>query len=156
MPDVSPRGSTPSFEKVLWKTQLHPDNYIPPDFLSSLRKNRTSHVTWLPSQLADHHAANFRPYTYWSLVSLSCAVTQHLSTICIFISVFVYLKEQLLDPRTLIWLSVGCFVVGYTLWVSLDPTHVVSHERVDSCLYPARWFEFDQVLKLYWNSSQNF
>ena len=69
---------------------------------------------------------------------------------------FVYLKEQLLDPRTLIWLSVGCFVVGYTLWVSLDPTHVVSHERVDSCLYPVHWLEFAQVLKLYWNSSQNF
>ncbi|KAF8745575.1 hypothetical protein AX14_006896 [Amanita brunnescens Koide BX004] len=107
----------PSFEKVLWKTQPHPDNYIPSDFLSSLRKN-----------------PNFRPYTYWSLVSLSCAVTQHLATICVFISVFVYLKEHLLDPRTLIWLSVGCFVVGYTLWVLLDPTHVASHERANSFL----------------------
>ncbi|KAF8350049.1 phosphatidylinositol N-acetylglucosaminyltransferase subunit C [Amanita rubescens] len=113
MPDVT----TPNFEKVLWKTQPHPDNYIPHNFLSSLRKN-----------------PNFKPYTYWSLVSLSCAVTQHLSTICIFISVFIYLKEQLLDPRTLIWLSVGCFVVGYTLWVLLDPTHVASRERVNSFL----------------------
>jgi len=103
------------WEKVLWKRQAYPDNYIPPDFLSSLKKNRAYHV-------------------FWSLVSLSCAVTQHLATICIFISVFVHLKEQLLDPRILIWLSAGCFVSGYTLWVLLDQTQAAFNERINGFL----------------------
>jgi len=29
---------------------------------------------------------------------------------------FVRLKEGLVDPRTLVLISVGCFVVGYTIW----------------------------------------
>ncbi|KAF8641184.1 hypothetical protein AX17_000819 [Amanita inopinata Kibby_2008] len=106
-----------NWQKVLWKRQPHPDDHIPQDFLSSLRKN-----------------PNFRPYTYWSLVSLSCAITQHLATICVFLSLFVQLKEQLLDPRTLIWLSVGCFVSGYMLWVFLDQAQVGIQERINSYL----------------------
>ncbi|KAJ7103514.1 phosphatidylinositol N-acetylglucosaminyltransferase subunit C [Mycena belliarum] len=90
--------------KVLWRRQDHPDNYIAPgSFLSSLRKN-----------------ANFRPYTYWPLVCLSCAITQHLATIFIFVSVFVRLKEKHLDPRILVWISVGCFCTGYLCWELLD------------------------------------
>ncbi|KAJ7706160.1 phosphatidylinositol N-acetylglucosaminyltransferase [Mycena rosella] len=94
------------WEKVLWKRQDHPDNYIAPgSFLSSLRRN-----------------ANFRPYTYWPLVCLSCAITQHLATIFIFVSVFVQLKEDYLDPHILVWISVGCFLTGYLCWELLDRT----------------------------------
>lgn len=64
--------------------------------------------------------ANFRPYTYWPLVLLSFAITQHLATIFIFLSVFVQLKESALDPRLLTWISVECFVVGYISWEVLD------------------------------------
>ncbi|KAJ7932381.1 phosphatidylinositol N-acetylglucosaminyltransferase [Mycena leptocephala] len=94
------------WEKVLWKRQDHPDNYIVPgSFLSSLRRN-----------------ANFKPYTYWPLVLLSCAITQHLATIFIFVSVFVRLKENYLDPHTLVWISVCCFLTGYLSWELLDRT----------------------------------
>jgi len=63
---------------------------------------------------------NFRPYTYWSLVVLSCSITQHLATIFIFLSVFVRLKENILDPRSLVWLTVILFFIGYATWNTLS------------------------------------
>ncbi|KAF5313115.1 hypothetical protein D9619_003188 [Psilocybe cf. subviscida] len=92
------------WEKVLWKTKDYPDNHVPPElFLASLRKN-----------------PNFRPYTYWPLVILSCAITQHIAVIFVFLAIFVRLKEQLLDPRTLVFVSVLCFFAGYASWNILD------------------------------------
>ncbi|THV04924.1 phosphatidylinositol N-acetylglucosaminyltransferase [Dendrothele bispora CBS 962.96] len=94
-------SSTPDlWAKVLWKDQSYPDNYIPKDaFLSSLKTN-----------------PNFRPYTYWPLVVLCCAITQHLATIFIFLSVFARVQDGSLDPRLLIFLSMGCFLSGYFIW----------------------------------------
>ncbi|KDR85008.1 hypothetical protein GALMADRAFT_233565 [Galerina marginata CBS 339.88] len=98
------------WEKVLWKRQVYPDNYIPPRlFLASLQRN-----------------PNFRPYTYWALVILSCSITQHLAIIFIFLAVFVRLKEQALDPRTLVCLSVFCFFVGYFTWNALNRNQELS------------------------------
>ncbi|KAF5374769.1 hypothetical protein D9758_000260 [Tetrapyrgos nigripes] len=86
-----------SWARVLWKQQSYPDNYIPKDaFLSSLQTN-----------------PNFRPYTYWPLVLLCCAITQHLATIFIFLCVFARVQDQSLDPRLLIFVSMGCFLLGY-------------------------------------------
>ncbi|KAJ3719902.1 phosphatidylinositol N-acetylglucosaminyltransferase [Lentinula raphanica] len=101
----------PPWEKVLWKRQPYPDNYIPEGALeSSLRKN-----------------PNFRPYTYWPLVHLSTPLTQHLATIFIFICIFVRLKDHSLDPRVLIFSSLGSFFVGYILWEILRYTQSPSH-----------------------------
>ncbi|KAF4623384.1 hypothetical protein D9613_001830 [Agrocybe pediades] len=92
------------WEKVLWKRQPYPDNYVPPSaFLASLRKN-----------------PNFRPYSYWPLVVLACSITQHLAVIFIFLAIFVRLKEQSMDPRSLICISVIFFFLGYATWNSLD------------------------------------
>ena len=60
--------------------------------------------------------ANFQPYAYWPLVILACAITQHLATTFIFLSVFVRLKEQILDSRTLVSVSIACFFIGYSIW----------------------------------------
>jgi len=88
------------WEKTLWRQQSFSDSYIPTtSFLSSLKKN-----------------TNFRPYTYWSLVLLSCAVAQHVSTIFIFLATFVRLREHLLDARTVVWATIGCFITGYAIW----------------------------------------
>jgi len=96
--------SAGEWEKVLWRTQSYPDNHIPERyFLESLRKN-----------------PNFRPYTYWPLVLASCAITQHLAMIYIFLAVFVRLKEGSLDARILVWITVGCFVGGYMIWELLN------------------------------------
>ncbi|KAG1757552.1 phosphatidylinositol N-acetylglucosaminyltransferase subunit C [Suillus lakei] len=87
------------WNKVLWERQPFPDNYIHPhSFLSSLRRN-----------------PNFKPYTYWPLVLLCCAITQHLATIFTFLAVFVRLKERWLDARVLLWVSIVSFFGGYAL-----------------------------------------
>ncbi|KAI0068362.1 phosphatidylinositol N-acetylglucosaminyltransferase [Artomyces pyxidatus] len=96
-----------NWERVLWKQQPYPDNYVPPSFLSSLSKN-----------------PNLREYAYWALILDSCAVTQHLSTIFIFLAVFVRLLDCTFDPRLLVFISAGMFVTGYALWEVLDYTQV--------------------------------
>jgi len=114
--------STVEWERVLWKSQPYPDNYIPPKtFLSSLRRNR-EHDSFrnVPDYRYSHSPANFRPHSYWPLVLGSCAITQHLATVFIFLAVFVRLKEQLLDPRVLVWVSIGSFICGYIVWELLD------------------------------------
>ncbi|KAG2366549.1 phosphatidylinositol N-acetylglucosaminyltransferase [Suillus spraguei] len=96
--------SSKGWDKVLWERQPFPDNYIHPhSFLSSLRRN-----------------PNFKPYTYWPLVLLCCAITQHLATIFTFLAVFVRLKERWLDARVLLWVSIVSFFGGYALYEILS------------------------------------
>ncbi|KAF8309768.1 phosphatidylinositol N-acetylglucosaminyltransferase [Clavulina sp. PMI_390] len=80
------------WEKVLWKEQPFPDNYVPPAFLSSLRRN-----------------TNVRKHTYLSLLIAALPITQHAATVFLFIAVFIHLLGGALDPRFLLW---GC-IVGY-------------------------------------------
>lgn len=103
---MQPSQSAEEWKRVLWKTQPYPDNYVPPRvFLASLQRN-----------------AHFRPYTYWPLVILACTITQHVSVIFVFLATFVRLNEHALDPRTLVWLCVACFLGCYGIWVFLEPT----------------------------------
>ncbi|PCH33625.1 phosphatidylinositol N-acetylglucosaminyltransferase [Wolfiporia cocos MD-104 SS10] len=91
------------WERLLWKQKSYPDNFVPKSFLSSLRQN-----------------PNFRPYTYLQLVISACAITQHLSTIIIFLDVFARLYDGALDARILIWASVLSFGVGFASASLLD------------------------------------
>ncbi|KAG2072667.1 phosphatidylinositol N-acetylglucosaminyltransferase [Suillus decipiens] len=101
--------SSKGWDKVLWERQPFPDNYIHPhSFLSSLRRN-----------------PNFKPYTYWPLVLLCCAITQHLATIFTFLAVFVRLKERWLDARVLLWVSIVSFFGGYALYEILSYSNPV-------------------------------
>ncbi|TFK57287.1 phosphatidylinositol N-acetylglucosaminyltransferase [Heliocybe sulcata] len=104
--------SVGQWEKLLWKDQPFPDNYVPDSFLSSLRRN-----------------ANFKPYAYLSLVLASGAIVQHLATIFIFVAIFVNLQERTLDPRILIWLSIAAFILGYATWERLDSLRSDTHGR---------------------------
>lgn len=63
--------------------------------------------------------ANFKPYTYWSLVLLTCAITQHVASIFIFLGIFMRLREFSLNPRSLLWSSLGAFCIGYGCWTFL-------------------------------------
>ncbi|KAI0335283.1 phosphatidylinositol N-acetylglucosaminyltransferase [Cubamyces sp. BRFM 1775] len=100
------------WERVLWKKKPYPDNYVPRSFLSSLSRN-----------------PNFRPYTYWQLVILSCPISQHLASIFVFLAVFMRLQQRLLDPRALVWMSVAVFLAGYMTWELLDCSRVDSGVR---------------------------
>ncbi|KAN0100634.1 Phosphatidylinositol N-acetylglucosaminyltransferase subunit C [Tylopilus felleus] len=97
----------PGWRRVLWDRCPYPDNFIPPDsFLSALRKN-----------------PNFTPYSYWPLVFMCCAITQHLGTVFVFLAIFVKLKERSIDARVLLWVSVTCSVLGYGTWEILHSSH---------------------------------
>lgn len=92
-----------TWERVLWKPQPYSDNYVPPLFLVDLQRN-----------------PNFKPYTFPQLVVNALAITQHLATTFIFVSVFVRLHLQILDPRILVWASIALFVTAFAVWVCLD------------------------------------
>ncbi|KAG9314375.1 phosphatidylinositol N-acetylglucosaminyltransferase-domain-containing protein [Chiua virens] len=95
------------WKRVLWETSHYPDNFIPPDaFLSALRRN-----------------PNFTPYTYWPLVFLCCAITQHIATVFVFLAIFTRLIERTLDARVLLWMSVTCSALGYAIWEILHTSH---------------------------------
>ncbi|KAF8140246.1 phosphatidylinositol N-acetylglucosaminyltransferase [Boletus edulis] len=95
------------WRKVLWERCPYPDNFIPPDsFLSALRRN-----------------PNFTPYSYWPLVFMCCAITQHVGTVFVFLAIFVGLKERSVDARVLLWVSVSCSVLGYGIWEILHSSH---------------------------------
>ncbi|KAF8560371.1 phosphatidylinositol N-acetylglucosaminyltransferase [Imleria badia] len=100
-------GMTARWRRVLWERCPYPDNFIPPDsFLSALRRN-----------------PNFTPYSYWPLVFMCCAITQHLGTVFVFLAIFVRLKERSIDARVLLWMSVTCSVLGYGIWEILHSSN---------------------------------
>ncbi|KAH9993501.1 phosphatidylinositol N-acetylglucosaminyltransferase subunit C [Russula compacta] len=90
----------PKWERVLWRLQPFPDNYVPPTFLAGLSKN--------PKVL---------PYQYWPLMLGACTISQHLSVIFIFLAVFTRLLDHTLDPRLLVILSSATFVV---IWEAME------------------------------------
>jgi phosphatidylinositol glycan class C protein len=64
---------------------------------------------------------NFERPHYGRLVIAALAIPQHVATIFVFISVFIRIKEQFLDPRMLIWMVVLAFLIGYIFWEVLSP-----------------------------------
>lgn len=91
-----------------------------------------SHPPCLTSRIA-----NFKPYTYWHLVILSCPISQHLASVFVFLAVFMRLQERLLDPRALVWISVGVFLAGYMTWEMLDCARADNVSRHTNRLYSA-------------------
>ncbi|KAA1468249.1 phosphatidylinositol N-acetylglucosaminyltransferase [Dentipellis sp. KUC8613] len=93
------------WERVLWKSQPYPDNYVPDSFLSTLSMN-----------------VNFKPHNYWLLMLGSYTVTQHLSTLLIFLVIFVRLMNATFDPRLLMLTCAILFVTGCAIWELLHFT----------------------------------
>ncbi|KAH9016900.1 phosphatidylinositol N-acetylglucosaminyltransferase [Lactarius pseudohatsudake] len=106
--------SVNKWERVLWRPQPFPDNYVPPSFLSALSKN-----------------PNVLPYRYWPLVLGACAISQNLSVIFIFLAVFTRLLDHTLDPRLLVALSTAGFIGGCLVWELMghSPSDAASSER---------------------------
>jgi phosphatidylinositol glycan class C protein len=111
----------PEWERVLWRLQPFPDNYVPPTFLAGLSKNRNQcffNFGLLNSYFV--FSANVFPYRYWPLMLGACTVSQHLSIIFIFLAVFTRLLDHTLDPRLLVVLSSATFVVGCIIWEVME------------------------------------
>ncbi|WWD16784.1 hypothetical protein CI109_101216 [Kwoniella shandongensis] len=80
------------WEKVLWRRQDYPDNFVPPDFLSEL----------------DHLPPRPQP-PLSSLIFASLPISQHIIIIAIFLAIFYALLEGNVSAGVVGW---GCFFFG--------------------------------------------
>jgi len=71
-------------------------------------------------QLTIRLVANVKPYTYGELVIATLPVMQHACVLFIFLSTFIHLLDQSLDPRLVLWTCVLGFVIGYIVWELLQ------------------------------------
>ncbi|XP_078801764.1 phosphatidylinositol N-acetylglucosaminyltransferase subunit C isoform X3 [Oryzias latipes] len=109
-PDSAP-GQTVPWRKVLWEPQPYPDNYVDHHFLEELRRNE-----------------GIRQYRYWAVVKEAGFVGQQMSSVAIFLTLWLYMEQGLLAPGTLLWSSLVCALLGYGLHQTL--TESVSTDTV--------------------------
>lgn len=59
---------------------------------------------------------NVRAYDYWTVVKESTVISQHISSIVIFIAVFIYLFFEMLSGQILIIGGTVLTIIGYIFW----------------------------------------
>ncbi|KAI8329201.1 phosphatidylinositol N-acetylglucosaminyltransferase subunit C [Blakeslea trispora] len=96
-PEYNPHN--PPWQKLLWVKQNYPDNYVDDTFLEELQKN-----------------VNVRTYDYWAMVYESGVITQHISSVVIFIAVFIYLQMNPTLGHHLILAGSCSTGIGYLFW----------------------------------------
>ncbi|XP_015749921.1 PREDICTED: phosphatidylinositol N-acetylglucosaminyltransferase subunit C-like isoform X1 [Acropora digitifera] len=101
LPDEIKRRTV--WRKVLYKDQGVPDNYVDESFLDEMRKNLYT-----------------RTYQFWSVVLESGAVSQQISSVAIFVAVFVYMDLGALTPSALFVFASVLTFIGYILFDALD------------------------------------
>lgn len=92
-----------AWEKVLWKKQTFPDNYVDPTFMSQLRTNATADF---PSAIA--------------LVLSSLPIAQQLASVLLFVGIFTHIYLGGISAATLVWLSIGTSFLMAALGYSAD------------------------------------
>ncbi|KAI9358448.1 phosphatidylinositol N-acetylglucosaminyltransferase subunit C [Pilaira anomala] len=98
-PEHQYSSNNPPWQKLLWVKQNYPDNYVDGTFLDELQRN-----------------VNVRSYDYWNMVYESGVITQHISSVVIFIAIFIYLQDHSLSGNHLIWIGSLLTGVGYIFW----------------------------------------
>ncbi|OAD67071.1 hypothetical protein PHYBLDRAFT_174455, partial [Phycomyces blakesleeanus NRRL 1555(-)] len=88
--------NNPPWRKLLWVKQDYPDNYVDSTFLDELQRN-----------------VNMRTYDYWTMVHASGGITQHISSVVIFIAIFIDLQTHTLSANHLIWTGSLLTGAGY-------------------------------------------
>ncbi|KAI7895209.1 phosphatidylinositol N-acetylglucosaminyltransferase subunit C [Mucor mucedo] len=91
--------NNPPWQKLLWVKQNYPDNYVDNTFLDELQRN-----------------VNVRSYDYWTMVYESGVITQHISSVVIFIAIFIYLQIHSVSGNHLIWAGSLLTGIGYIIW----------------------------------------
>ncbi|KAJ1723376.1 glycosylphosphatidylinositol anchor biosynthesis [Coemansia erecta] len=87
------------WRKLLYIKQEYPDDYVDGTFLMELQKN-----------------TNVRMYDYPIVVMQTAVVTQHISSIMVFIAVFINLYRGSLAGHVLLWFSSILTVLGFVFW----------------------------------------
>lgn len=87
------------WEKILYKQQDYPDNYVDSTFLQEMEKN-----------------VNVRLLKYWDVVWETPPVSIHSSAIIFFVGIFIHLYNNLMTSSFLISVSFLTLIVGYIIW----------------------------------------
>lgn len=88
-----------AWEKVLYKQQDYPDNYVDASFLQEMEKN-----------------VNVRTLKYWDVVWESFPINIHGTAILFFVGIFIHLYNKLITPSILIVASFLTLAFGYFFW----------------------------------------
>ncbi|EPR58963.1 phosphatidylinositol n-acetylglucosaminyltransferase [Toxoplasma gondii GT1] len=91
------------WEKVLWRRQAYPDNYVDDSFLDSLICN-----------------ANMRAYVYADLCRATAAVTQHISLLVDFTVVYIMLEKKRISVGSLFAVDLALLFFGFVLRLLAD------------------------------------
>ncbi|XP_038045789.1 phosphatidylinositol N-acetylglucosaminyltransferase subunit C-like [Patiria miniata] len=89
------------WQKVLYKDQGVPDNYVDETFLGELKNKVTTYKL---------------PY----VILESGVVTQQISSICLFVVLFIYMEQDLLSPESLLYMNAALSLLGYVAYDSID------------------------------------
>ncbi|KAF8477327.1 phosphatidylinositol N-acetylglucosaminyltransferase-domain-containing protein [Kalaharituber pfeilii] len=87
------------WRKLLWVKQNYPDNWVDSSFLNQLQRN-----------------INVHPYDFWPLVAESTVITQHLSSVVIFLTCFIAIFTERVSPVVVAGTSSALTVLGYWVW----------------------------------------
>ncbi|KAJ1966850.1 glycosylphosphatidylinositol anchor biosynthesis [Dispira parvispora] len=114
--DSPPTGSAERWRKLLYIQQDYPDNYVDASFLENLQKN-----------------VNFQSYDYFAVIRESTVITDHISSVVIFVAVFIQLYHRHLDPHILVMVGTVLTFLGVAVWewrLANDSTAPVGEDEV--------------------------
>jgi len=81
------------------RNKTDPDNWVDPTFLKDLQRN-----------------INVHPYDFYSLVSESTVVVQHLASAVIFVTSFVAIYIEIVSPVLVVAVSTVLTIAGWAVW----------------------------------------
>ncbi|KAJ2550674.1 glycosylphosphatidylinositol anchor biosynthesis, partial [Coemansia sp. RSA 1933] len=102
-----------TWKKLLYIKQDFPDDYVDETFLMGLQKN-----------------TNVQLYDYSAIALQTCVVTQHISSIMVFIAIFINLYRGSLAGDTLLYFSLALTVLGFASWDILSVLLHIPEQRI--------------------------
>uniref|UniRef100_A0A8C1ZMI4 Phosphatidylinositol glycan anchor biosynthesis, class C n=1 Tax=Cyprinus carpio TaxID=7962 RepID=A0A8C1ZMI4_CYPCA len=122
------------WRKVLYERQPFPDNYVDRRFLEELRRNIRVHQ-----------------YRYWAVVRETGLIAQQVSCVAVFFTLWSYMEQGELVPSAVLWVCLGCALLGYGLYEILGGFCVRERTRLadlqSATIFLAFTFGFSPVLK---------
>ncbi|ORX49740.1 phosphatidylinositol N-acetylglucosaminyltransferase, partial [Piromyces finnis] len=101
------------WQKLLYIQQYYPDNYVDETFLEELQRN-----------------VNVHTYKYWNLVRESTVISQHFSSVIIFIGIFIHLYNENITENSLLISSSALLILLFLIWTmkmkDIDPRFIAN------------------------------